>query len=243
MTTFARFSRIGRVDSALRVHIWHTREQHLCRWSSRAGTRRATERHSMGESDTMAQRGLPATATDGIGGKLGVVAVYAATQAATEEPKSADPEALFRFGLQLFERDQRSSEAAFALERAYRAKPSNARYASYYGLSLALSSNRLKDAEALCMHAVKLDAYHSELFHNLGRVRVMLRDRKGALAAFKQGLSLDRNDAKIHKALTKMGTRRPPVLGFLSRQHPLNKYLGLLLARLRRSKRRKRTSK
>ena len=101
----------------------------------------------MGDDDTMAQRGLPASATDRVGGKRGVVAVYAGTESPTTEdaPKRAatDPEALFRIGLQLMDRDQRSSEAAFALERAYRAKPSEARYASYYGLSLALSSNRL----------------------------------------------------------------------------------------------------
>jgi tetratricopeptide (TPR) repeat protein len=194
----------------------------------------------MGGDDAMAQQGLPA-ATDVVGGKRGVVAVYAATE--TPKKAATDPEALFRLGLQLFERDQRSSEAAFALERAYRAKPSEARYASYYGLSLALSSNRLKDAEALCAHAVKLDVYRPELFHNLGRVRVMLRDRKGALSAFKQGLSLDRNDTKIQKELTKMGMRKPPVFSFLSRRHPLNKYFGLLLARLRGNKRRKRNSK
>jgi len=187
----------------------------------------------------MAQRGLPASATDVVGGKRGIVAVYATP----ESPKKAeaDPEALFRLGLQLFDRDQRSSEAAFALERAYRAKPSDARYVSYYGLSLALSSNRLKDAQALCTHAVKLDAYRSELFYNLGRVRVLLRDRKGALSAFNKGLSLDRNDARIQKELTKMGTRKPPVIGFLGRQHPLNKHLGLLLARLRGGKKRRRT--
>ena len=189
----------------------------------------------------MGQPGTSPSATDVAGGKRGIVAVYAAP----EDPRqaAADPDALFRIGLQLFERDQRSSEAAFALERAYRAKPSEARYVSYYGLSLALSSNRLKDALALCAHAVKLDAYRPDLFHNLGRVRLMLRDRKGALAAFKQGLSLDRNDAKIQKELTKMGTRKSPVLGFLSRRHPLNKYLGILFASLRGKKRRKRNPK
>ena len=90
---------------------------------------------------------------------------------------------------------------------------------------------------------MKLDAYRPELFHNLGRVRVMLRDRKGALSAFNKGLSLDRNDARIQKELVKMGTRRPPVLGFLNRQHPLNKYLGILFARLRGKKKRARNPK
>jgi len=164
------------------------------------------------------------------GGKRGVVAVYTPPEEPRREP--IDPEALFRVGLRLFERNQRSREAAVALERAHRLKPSDPRYASYYGLSLACSTNRLKDAETLCTQAVALEFCRPELFHNLGRVRLLLGDRQGAHAAFNQGLSVDRNDERIQQEIAKLGIRKRPVIGFLSRRHPLNKYIGLLCSQI-----------
>ncbi|MFN0150491.1 MAG: tetratricopeptide repeat protein [bacterium] len=165
-----------------------------------------------------------------VGGKRGVVAVYAPPEEPRREP--ADPEALFRAGLHLLERNHRPREAALALERAYQSKPSDPRYVSYYGLSLALSTNRLRDAEVLCARAVTLEFCRPELFHNLGRVRLLLGDRRGAHAAFEKGLSVDRNDTRIQQEIARLGIRKAPPIGFLSRRHPLNKYIGLLCYRL-----------
>ncbi len=165
-----------------------------------------------------------------VGGKRGVVAVYTPPEEPRKEP--ADPEALFRAGLRLLERNHRSRAAALALERAYQSKPSDPRYVSYYGLSLALSTNRLQDAEVLCTHAVTIEFCRPELFHNLGRVRLLLGDRRGAHSAFEKGLSVDRNDTRIQQEIAKLGVRKPPVISFLGRHHPLNKYIGLLCSHL-----------
>jgi len=149
-----------------------------------------------------------------------------------------DPEALFRTGVLLLKQEERIFEAVAALERAFRSRPVDARYASYYGLSLALSADRLKDAEALCAHAVKMDSHGSDLYYNLGKVRLLRNDRKGAYAAFKRGLSVDPGDTRIRQELANLGKRRPPVIPFLRRRHPLNKLFGLLMSRyvLRRAR-------
>lgn len=163
--------------------------------------------------------------------RRGIVAVHTAPPAKpVSEP--ADPEALFREGLRLLNQEGLEYSAMVAFESACRANPLDARYTSYYGLSLALQSRRLKEAEALCAQATKIDFFRPELFYNLGRVRLLRKDRKGAFAAFKQGLSVKRDDARIQKALAKLGKRRPPVFPFLSRRHALNKWAGIVVSRL-----------
>lgn len=181
----------------------------------------------------MAARSTTPVAATG-GDKCGTVTVYSPPEKSVEE--TINPESLFRAGLHLLERGERIPEAVVALERAYNSKPQDARYASYYGLSLALSSKRLKDAEELCAQAVEVEFCRPEFYCNLGRVRLRRNDRKGAYLAFRGGLSVDRNDARIQQEIAKLGRRRPPVIPFLSRRHLLNKLLGMFRSQLDRAK-------
>src|SRR5262245_14620644 len=115
--------------------------------------------------------------------KRGIVTIY--TPPVKPVREAADAESLFRAGLHLLTKEERVTDALVALERAYQSKPGDARYASYYGLTLALASKRLKEAEALCAQAVDTDFYRPDLYYNLGRVRLMRNDRKGAYLAFR----------------------------------------------------------
>lgn len=36
----------------------------------------------------------------------------------------------------------------------------------------------------------------------------------------------------VHRELDKLGLRKPPVIPFLSRGNPINKYLGIILSRM-----------
>jgi Flp pilus assembly protein TadD len=174
------------------------------------------------------------SATQTAEGVLGIVASYAAVAMPAKD--FVEAEALYCSGMQMLRQDERVYEAVTVFERAWRTRPLEARYASYYGLSLALSGGRLRDAEALCEHAVKLDSSRSDLFCNLGRVRLLRKDRRGAYGAFKRGLSVDRNDRFIRHEMSKMGERRSPVLPFLPRRHPLNKVLGLVVRQIRKAR-------
>jgi hypothetical protein len=55
--------------------------------------------------------------------------------------------------------------------------------------------------------------------------------RKDAHQAFMRGLSIQADHQGIIRALKDMGVRRRPVIPFLSRDNPLNVYLGRVRAR------------
>ena len=165
--------------------------------------------------------------------KLARVSIYSPPSEPMQE--TADPEKLFREGVHLLLHENLAFEAVNVLGRACRCRPNDMRYASYYGLSLALSRTRLKDAEDLCARAVKVEHRRADLYCNLGRVRLARNDKRGAYAAFKRGLSLDRNDARLRHEMIRFERRRTPVIGFLGRRHPLNKYLGKLRSLLMRA--------
>jgi tetratricopeptide (TPR) repeat protein len=101
-----------------------------------------------------------------------------------------------------------------------------ARYESYYGLCLSRSPSRLREALEHCRKAVKLEPYRTDVWLNLGRVALSAGRRGEAYRALEQGRSIDPAHAGIAKELRKLGVRRPPVVAFLPRQHPVNVLLG-----------------
>jgi len=97
---------------------------------------------------------------------------------------------------------------------------------SYLGVAVARCEQRHGDATALCEHAVDVGFFEPENYLNLAMVRVLARDRRGALAAIRRGLAVDARHPGLRDLQRELGQRRPPVLPFLSRSHPLNQWLG-----------------
>lgn len=118
-----------------------------------------------------------------------------------------------------------------AFRQAYRTDPSLARYASAYGLGIALVERRFKFAKGLCEEAVRLDSTDPKLLLNLARVFLLFGFRAEGVRALDQGLSLDKKNQLIIREMKRIGFRRPPVIPFLSRSSFLNKWLGKLRAR------------
>jgi Tfp pilus assembly protein PilF len=144
---------------------------------------------------------------------------------------SEDPESLFSVGLLLLKKHNvRGAMQKF--EEAHKVNPDEARYASYYGLCLAQVEKRIVHAEMLCARAAEKEFFRADLFYNLGRVRLMMQDKRSAHEAFARGLSADRTHRPIIKELRRMGRRGRPVFSFLNRGHLLNKYSGIMLTRL-----------
>jgi Flp pilus assembly protein TadD len=135
------------------------------------------------------------------------------------------PEEYFKAGLVLLKRGN-DREAAKAFRRAHEMAPSEPRYLSYFGLCLARVERRTKEAVRLCEKAAREDFYRSDIFLNLGRVYLLAGNRKKAYGAFRQGHRVDRTDRELRAELEKMGMRRPPVLGFLRRENPVNRIAG-----------------
>lgn len=118
------------------------------------------------------------------------------------------------------------------LRSAHAAEPDNPRYQSFYGLALGLAEGRFHAAQDLCRSAVKADSFDSDLYHNLARVHLALGEKLDCMRYLKGGLMVDPRNAALRKELRDLGVRRPPVLSFVRRDHPLNRWLGKLRYRL-----------
>lgn len=99
---------------------------------------------------------------------------------------------------------------------------------SYYGLCLAMASERRAEARDLCEAAVEEDPGAPEMYLNLSRVCVAQGDRAHAFRTLVRGLRVEPRHPGLVEALRRLGFRRRPVVAFLPRQHPLNRLLGSL---------------
>jgi len=119
-------------------------------------------------------------------------------------------------------------EAALELEKQLGARTTQARYLSYYGLTLALHAGQPREGAELCRQAIALEFFNADLCWNLGRVMLASGRRKEAFAAFLKGLSVQKNHQEIIGELGRMGWRKRPMIGFLPRANPINAALGKL---------------
>jgi predicted Zn-dependent protease len=122
-------------------------------------------------------------------------------------------------------------EAALELERRLGVRTPQARYLSYYGLSLATEGGRSREGAELCRQAIALEFFNADLCLNYGRVLLGTDRRKEAYVVFLKGLAVQKNHQGILRELGRMGWRRRPVLPFLARANPLNVVLGRMLRR------------
>jgi tetratricopeptide (TPR) repeat protein len=103
--------------------------------------------------------------------------------------------------------------------------------ASYLGYCLARERHQFKKGVSLCLEALKQEPGQAIHYLNLGRVYVAAGQKELAIKTLRRGLKLGRNRL-IPEELKKFGVRKELVFRSLPRSHPLNKYLGLLSARL-----------
>ncbi len=113
---------------------------------------------------------------------------------------------------------------------------------SYQGLLLAETGEDPQKGIDLCKDAIEKleksvpfgsDFFYPFFYLNLGRAYLMNGQKKEAIESLRTGLSHDNDNREIISELRKLGVRRRPFLPFLPRSNPLNKYMGLLLSRLR----------
>ena len=103
----------------------------------------------------------------------------------------------------------------------------------YLGQAIARCEGRKRVGLELCLHAVELDPFRPESYFNLASVYLMIGNRRAAVRTLDSGLALDPEDRALRELQESMGMRRPPVLGFLSRDNVLNYWLGHFTWRLR----------
>jgi len=103
---------------------------------------------------------------------------------------------------------------------------------SYYALCLANVEGNFDKAISLCLMAAEKEFYNPEIYMNLGRIFLLNGQKAVAVRAFRKGLKFDNSHFGIMSEMRKLGVRRKPVISFLQRTNPVNKFLGILADRM-----------
>ncbi len=138
---------------------------------------------------------------------------------------ATEAEQEFAKGLAAFRR--RNSQAALVhFEKAAQLGAAPL-HLSYLGYCIARERGQLKKGIALCQDALTQQPDLADHFLNLGRIHLMAGNKMEAIRIFREGLANGQNH-EIIAELDALGTRKTPVIKFMHRNNPINKYLGKL---------------
>lgn len=99
---------------------------------------------------------------------------------------------------------------------------------SLVGFCLARDSRQFKKGIAMCEKAISLDSQNTDHYLHLGRIYLMAGRKAVAIAIFRRGLKV-RKDNRIIQELQNIGIRKSPPFDSLPRAHVLNVVTGKLL--------------
>jgi tetratricopeptide (TPR) repeat protein len=106
------------------------------------------------------------------------------------------------------------------------------RHLSYCGLLMAIAERKVQKGLKLCEQAVEEAFYDTEMHLNLAKLHFRTGRRRQATEVLLRGLRVNPKDPALLRQIARINPRSTPPLPFLSRKHPLNKYLGLARSRL-----------
>ena len=104
---------------------------------------------------------------------------------------------------------------------------------SLYSLALA-QQNRMKEAIETCRLALQRDPENPTTRLHMARIYLLADSRRRAVDESQKGLAISPKDLDLLALQKELGTRRKPVIRFLSRTNPINAKLGKVRARLRK---------
>ncbi len=116
--------------------------------------------------------------------------------------------------------------------------PDNPLILSYYGWLAAIIDKKHKTSIATCRKAFVvfkstnpriMGAVYPVLYLNLGRALLAAGRRREAVESFANGLKHDRSHGDLKKEMQRVGIRKQPLVSFLSRSNPINKYIGKMI--------------
>jgi tetratricopeptide (TPR) repeat protein len=135
-------------------------------------------------------------------------------------------------------RNGQRKQAYSILLQAMALYPGHAVILSYCGWLQAIVDKKYQSGIATCRKAFvafKASDPHTAgivypiLYLNLGRAFLAAGKKKVAIENFNQGLKHDRSHIELRKEMQLLGSRKKPLMPFLSRSNPINKYMGILL--------------
>jgi tetratricopeptide (TPR) repeat protein len=139
-------------------------------------------------------------------------------------------------------RDGDQKAALKTLRDALTEHPFNPFLLSYYGCLEAIVDKNYAHGMEVCRDAIDIlnedipfgqEAFYPVFYLNFGRACIAAGNKKEAAGAFKKGLQADPEDPDLLWEVKRLGARRKPAIPFLKRSNPLNKYVGIVLYKLR----------
>ena len=116
------------------------------------------------------------------------------------------------------------------LEKALQLQDNPAWY-SYLGYCIAKQRGQLKKGIELCQTSLEQEPEETAHYLNLGKIYLMTGNKPEALKVLRDGMARGKNK-QIQRILDEIGMRKPPVIASLTRDNPLNRYLGILFCKL-----------
>jgi tetratricopeptide (TPR) repeat protein len=144
--------------------------------------------------------------------------------------QDADAEKLFAKGLEALGHGETLPALSF-FEKALKIEDSPSIW-SYLAFCIAKERGQISKAITLCQEAIKKEPNNSAHYLNLGRIFLFTNNKEDAIKIFREGLNYEVNQGIIYE-LNRLVIRKPPVIPFLKRNNPINKYLGLMLKLLK----------
>ena len=145
-------------------------------------------------------------------------------------PPTEDAERVFQRAVDALKAGQTPSALAL-LERALKLKDDPSWY-SYLGYCIAKERGQVRKGSDLCAESLKAEPENALHHLNLAKILVISGQKTEALGVLREGMAVGGSEELI-SLLGTLGTRKPPVLPFLSRDNSVNKYLGMILSKLR----------
>ncbi len=133
-------------------------------------------------------------------------------------------------------------QALKILQDALAEAPEDPFVLSYYGYLRAVVDKKYAEGIKICQRALKKlgtpvtpeeKSLYASFYLNLGRAYLAGGEKKSSIDAFINGLKFDKSDHDLLWELRKLGVRKGPPIPFLSRNNPLNKFLGKLRAKIK----------
>lgn len=135
-------------------------------------------------------------------------------------------------------RNNRDKDAYALLLQATIRFPEDPVILSYFGCMQSVVGKKFRSGIEICRRAIQLlkkqqtfseEVLYPVFYLNLGRAYVAANKKKDAIESFKQGLLHDKGNSDLKKELLLLGVRKQPLVPFLDRSNPINKYIGLIL--------------
>jgi tetratricopeptide (TPR) repeat protein len=142
----------------------------------------------------------------------------------------AEAKRIFTKGLEALARDDILA-ALSSLEKAKHIEDSPV-INSYYAFCIAKERGQVSKAILLCEESIKKEPTNSLHYLNLGRINLIENNKTEAIRIFREGLNFEANQ-QIVEELNKLVIRKPSIFPFFKRSNPINKYLGIILKKLR----------